>query len=263
MSYSTGCQARRPPGGIEMSTNTMPVVYPQGGTKAHISVVHQLINNYVTSKRGVVRVLEAGAADRDYFPFASPILITGVDISAQELPDDRYCERIIGDIQTYKTDKTYDIVICWYVLEHVSDPQRALRNLLEYTTDDGLIIIAVPNVWSLKGLISKFTPSWLHKVVRSMALSENQDYEPFKTYLRFSISPAKIIRHCSKHEILYQGYSGFVIKKYLNWAYQFTIKGLKMLSLGSYSPELSEFILVIRKRSDTRKLAPLHRSSRR
>ncbi len=235
-----------------MSSNTMPVVYPKGGTKAHIPIIHQLINNYISSKAGVVRVLEGGAADRDYFRFASPVVVTGIDISAQELADAKYGERIIGDIQTYKTDITYDIVICWYVLEHVRDPEGALLNLLEYTTEDGLTIIAVPNVWSLKGLITKCTPSWFHKVARSVTLSENRDYEPFKTYLRFSISPANIVRHCSKYEIIYQGYSGFVIKGYLNWAYQFMINVLKILSLGSYRPELSEFILVIRKRRESR-----------
>ena len=235
-----------------VNSKSMPVVFPKGGTKAHIRAIHEILDNYIGSQRVGVRVLEGGAADRDYFPFAPPVAVTGLDISAQELADDRYSERIIGDIQTYKTDKTYDLVICWYVLEHVNDPRRALLNLLEYTMEDGLLVIAVPNVWSLKGLMTKFTPSAIHKAVRSIALSSNGDYEPFKTYLRFSMSPANIIRQCSAYEIVYQGYSGIVVKRFFNSVYQSLICLFRMFSFGAYRPDLSEFILVVRKRVRSR-----------
>jgi SAM-dependent methyltransferase len=231
-----------------MSTSGILRVYQKGGTRAHISAIRDLIDNYTKSKRGVVWILEAGAADRDYFRFASPVVVTGIDISAQELADEKYNVRIIGDVQTYKTGKTYDVVICWYVLEHLSDPVGAFLNVLDYTREGGLSIIAVPNVWSLKGLLTKVIPFWLHKAVRSVVLSGNRDYEPFKTYLRFSISPRNMVRRCAKHEIIYQGYSGVVIGKYFNGIYEFIINVLKFISLGRCKPELSEFILVIRKR---------------
>jgi len=228
----------------------MPVVYPKGGTKAHIRAIHDLLENHLGRREGV-RVLEGGAADGDYFRFAPHVAVTGLDISAQELADDRYSERIIGDIQTYTTDKPYDLVICWYVLEHVADPHRALLNLLECTTEDGLLIIAVPNVWSLKGLMAKFTPSAIHKFLRSITLSGNGHYEPFKTYLRFSMSPANLIKQCSAYEAVYQGYSGVVIRQPLNLVYQFLIRLFRVLSFGTYRPDLSEFIFVVRKRART------------
>lgn len=229
----------------------MPVVYPKGGTKVHIRAIHEILENHIGSRREGIRVLEGGAADRDYFRFASHVAVTGLDISARELADDRYSERIIGDIQTYTTDRPYDLVICWYVLEHVSDPHRALLNLLECTREDGLLIIAVPNVWSLKGLMTKFTPSAIHKFVRSATLSSNGHYEPFKTYLRFSMSPANILKQCSACETVYQGYSGVVIKQPFNSVYQSLIRLFRLLSFGTYRPELSEFILVVRKRVRT------------
>jgi len=238
------------------SERPKPVVYADGGTKAHIHAIHELLDRYIGAKPNAVHVLEGGAADRDYFRFPPAVAITGLDISAKELADDRYSEKIIGDIQTYKTDKTYDLVICWYVLEHVMNPQRALLNLLEYTMNDGLLVIAVPNVWSLKGLVTKFTPSVIHKAVRSLALSSNGDYDPFKTYLRFSMSPAKLIKQCSAYEILYWGYSGIVVRRAARLVYQPLIWLLRMLSFGMLRPELSEFIFVVRKRARSSPVPP-------
>jgi len=228
----------------------MPVISSTGGTKAHIRVLHKMLEEFIAARPDGVRVLEAGVADRSYFRFAPPVAVTGIDISAKELEDDRYSERIIGDIQTYTPDKPYDIVICWYVLEHVPDPQTALLNLLQCTMEDGLLVIAVPNVWSLKGLLTKFTPFAIHRAVRSIAFSSNGDYDPFKTYLRLSMSPRNIIKQCSAYEILYKGYSGIAVTRFARPVYQSLIWLLRMLSVGSYRPDLSEFILAVRKRSD-------------
>jgi 2-polyprenyl-3-methyl-5-hydroxy-6-metoxy-1,4-benzoquinol methylase len=42
--------------------------------------------------------------------------------------------------------KTYRVVVCGDVLEHVVNPQQALETLMEATTDDAIFIVSLPNV---------------------------------------------------------------------------------------------------------------------
>lgn len=41
-------------------------------------------------------------------------------------------------------DRTYDIIICSHVLEHVPDPEKAISELKRVLADDGLAVIMVP-----------------------------------------------------------------------------------------------------------------------
>jgi len=58
------------------------------------------------------------------------------------------------------------------------------------------IILAVPNVCSIKGLMTKFTPLafhvWVYKHVWHFQHAGEDDHGPFRTYLRFAISPAAL-----------------------------------------------------------------------
>ena len=56
------------------------------------------------------------------------VRITGLDISAEQIANNEYAhEKIVGDVQTWQTDRQWDAVICIYLLEHVEDPARAVR----------------------------------------------------------------------------------------------------------------------------------------
>ena len=52
----------------------------------------------------------------------------------------------MSDIQNMKdvADKSYDIIICSHVLEHVQDDRRALKELKRVLKDDGQIVFLVP-----------------------------------------------------------------------------------------------------------------------
>ncbi|MEK7727332.1 MAG: class I SAM-dependent methyltransferase [candidate division KSB1 bacterium] len=59
------------------------------------------------------------------------------------------------DIQTGSTDdlqnepQKYNVITMWHVLEHVYDPRAALRLLAKLLREDGVLIVAVPNIASL------------------------------------------------------------------------------------------------------------------
>ncbi|MCB1144787.1 MAG: methyltransferase domain-containing protein [Leptospiraceae bacterium] len=59
--------------------------------------------------------------------------------------------QIIGDIEVldlenYLKDKKFDIILCADVLEHLKQPDLVLEKLKKYLTQDGKILISVPNI---------------------------------------------------------------------------------------------------------------------
>ena len=213
----------------------------------HLQVIQSIIDNYIAAKNGEIHVLDVGCGSSTRFKFPHAVKITGIDISCEQLLRNTVlAERILGDIQTYSTDKRYDIVICWTVLEHIKNLRKALSNLLTWTKQNGIIIIDVPNVFSLKGLITKFTPYWFHRWAHKNIFHGTGTR--FYTYLRFSISPNSLVNYFSGNEIEYKGFAAVTLSKhYLCRVFFIALKILKVLTLGKYHPELSEFYLVIRK----------------
>lgn len=79
--------------------------------------------------------------------------VTGVEIDAEAAKEaSRYCDRVItGNIETLNLDETfqgekYDVVILADVLEHLYDPVTALINVSSLLTDDGYVVVSVPNI---------------------------------------------------------------------------------------------------------------------
>lgn len=50
-----------------------------------------------------------------------------------------------GRINTYITDKQFDVITLWHVLEHVTDMEETLSFFKRRLTKNGILIIAVPN----------------------------------------------------------------------------------------------------------------------
>lgn len=50
----------------------------------------------------------------------------------------------------------FDVVTCFETLEHVPDFRRAVRNLCAHTSDDGLLVVTIPNELGLIGLVKFF-----------------------------------------------------------------------------------------------------------
>lgn len=150
--------------------------------------------------RPSLRVLEAGCGSNSYIRFQQDIHLTGIDISARQLErNTKLDEKILGDIQDHEFQpSSFDIIICVDVLEHLPEPGKALGNFANSLRKDGLIVLKVPNLLSLKGLAAKFTPHWIHKQVYRKILfgAENkaEQQEPFKTFFRTSITPDNLKR---------------------------------------------------------------------
>lgn len=74
----------------------------------------------------------------------------------------------MADIHIYKQDlldihfdqNSFDLVVIWHVLEHLTDPAAAIEKISQILKPDGLLVIAVPNFGGLQS--SLFGKHWFH-----------------------------------------------------------------------------------------------------
>jgi SAM-dependent methyltransferase len=147
-----------------------------------------------------LRVLDAGCGSSSYVKTPETAHRVGIDISAEQLRRNTFVdEKILGDIQVYELPSaSFDVIICWWVLEHLRDPVNVMRRFQEALRENGIMILAVPNVLSTKGLATKLTPYWFHVWIYRALYGEKMagapGHPPFRTWLRFAISPGGISR---------------------------------------------------------------------
>jgi SAM-dependent methyltransferase len=164
-----------------------------------LSVIQALMDE-VLDGRESARVLDAGCGAGRNLRIPADVHTVGIDISQRQLERNQHLtERILGDLQTYPLpERSYDLVICWDVLEHLPRPEVALHNMRRSLKDDGLMILALPNLISVKGVVTKFTPHafhiWFHRHVYRSEKSGEDDTGPFPTFFRRAISPKGIRR---------------------------------------------------------------------
>jgi 2-polyprenyl-3-methyl-5-hydroxy-6-metoxy-1,4-benzoquinol methylase len=164
-----------------------------GGPMPEIhETVCEMANSFLEGKNHI-KLLEAGCGSTSRFIFKADVHAVGIDISPQELEQNSDLhEKILGDIQDYPLPKKeFDVVVCWMVLEHLSRPKEALLNMFSSVKPRGLLILGIPNVFSFKGIVTKITPFWVHRLLYQFIGNKRR---PFPTRLRVAILPEKISR---------------------------------------------------------------------
>lgn len=170
-----------------------------------IQKLQQFLDN--TFRNEAHKVLEAGCGSFTYVTIAGNNHITGIDISQEQLDKNtKLDEKILGDLQTYDfPENSFDAIVCWDVMEHLPSPELALNKFRDSVKDGGLIILAMPNVYSLKGLITKFTPHWFHVLVYKYIFNKKDAGQPgcapFPTYLKLSIAPRSILKYAEQNNL--------------------------------------------------------------
>ncbi len=84
---------------------------------------------------------------------------SGIDVSQRAIAyaRDRFgVEAQVLDLHDLaRSGKTFDVVTMWHVLEHFVDPFDVLRTVRTMLAPDGLCVVEVPNLHSLKFVLSK------------------------------------------------------------------------------------------------------------
>lgn len=220
-----------------------------------------IVDEFATRERPL-RVLEAGCGSTSYISVGEDAHVTGIDISARQLERHATLDRkVLGDVQAHRFQEgEFDLVVCWDVLEHLPAPERAVASFAWAVRRGGLVVLALPNVLSLKGLVTKFTPHgfhvWVYRHLFGWEHAGRDDHGPFRTHLRWSIAPEALKRLAASHGLV-EEYFG----PYESWSQQqlrgrFRLTGqpwrvlrraTRTLTGGRVTPELTDYILVLRR----------------
>ena len=235
--------------------NFLPLRFTLNELELSVSeTAHALLNN-----RRHIRLLEAGCGSISQIAFNMDAHAVGIDISLDQLQQNRALhERILGDIQDYPlpTD-SFDVVVSWMVLEHLSRPLDALRNLFGAVKPEGLLILGFPNLLSIKGLVTKISPFWFTRLFYRIM---NYTSPHFPTYLRLSILPTRVIRFAETNGFTVEFYrmiEGAVAKKvrrrywFMDIAFSLIDSFTRIISLNTLpSPLLDNCAIILRKRNE-------------
>lgn len=229
-------------------------------TTEQVNLFFEIINrNFKDYKK--VKILEAGCGSYTRIKPTKIYTVSGIDISEKQLErNEHLSEKICGDIQTYPLSRlTYDMIICWCVLEHLKYPEKALMNFLNTLKPNGVFVLVLPNIWSVKGIFTKFTPTFVHVWFYRYFLREKsagkEDIGPFKTYFKKEISLKNLRRYAQKHnmEEIYFTYiiNEIKVRKPIKQVFTFfmTFTGILLwvLSFGKIRQRNAEFMIVLRK----------------
>lgn len=231
-----------------------------------LAQINQIIERELGT-REKLRVLEAGCGSISYLSFPADTYLVGIDISEAQLRKNTYLdEKILGDIERHELPTgDFDAVVCWNVFEHLPHPERALSGFSRAVNPGGLLILALPNAMSVKGLLTKFTPFrfhvWVTRHLVGRKLAGTEGNPPFPTFMRFSIAPGKLVKGAQEHG-LSLGYSSLfednkqqTIRKKLRIdgaRWRLIQRSVRLMTLGKIETARAQCIFVFQKpRADT------------
>ena len=210
--------------------------------------------------RSAPRVIEAGCGARAQLAYPAGAKVLGVDIlRSQLLRNDEAFRLAQGDVTALPVaSASADLVVCWDVLEHLPAPELAIAEMARVLRPGGLAVVALPNILSLKGLVTRFTPWWFHVWVYRRVLGDRSvgtdASDQFPTALRFVLRPSALRRLAATYGLavdalhLYEG----PVPQHLRRRHRAADLALSMasvvsrtLSAGRYDTTLSDIVVVL------------------
>jgi SAM-dependent methyltransferase len=201
-------------------TNAQPFAHPQslldlppGEARKSLLAVHDMLSAKLGPKTDLA-IYEAGGGSTSFLPLG--ILrrahVTVVDIDEDQIRNNDYAqEKILGDIQTYRFKPgSFDLVICYNVIEYLPDTRSALLRFCESLKQDGLVLIGAPNPKSLSGVVTKYTPHWFHvwyyRHVRGDKNAGKPGEAPFPTFFHPLVTLSKLEAFAKENglEVIYR-----------------------------------------------------------
>jgi SAM-dependent methyltransferase len=185
---------------------------PPGEARESLLAVHGILNAELAPTN--LAVYEAGGGSTSFLP--PDVLrrshVTVVDIDENQIRNNDYAQKtILGDIQTYRfAPASFDLVICYNVIEHLPDVEAALSGFCCSLKDGGLILIGAPNPKSLSGIVTKFSPHWFHvwfyRYVRGDKNAGQPGQAPFPTFFHplVTVSNLEAFAKTSGLEVIYR-----------------------------------------------------------
>jgi SAM-dependent methyltransferase len=185
---------------------------PPGEAKQSLLTVHSILQARLPA--GALSIYEAGGGSTSYLPLdvLRRAHVTVVDIDEDQIRNNTYAQKaILGDLQTYRfAPQSFDLIICYNVIEHVPDVEAVLTGFCEALKDNGLLLFGAPNPNSLSGLVTKYSPHWFHvwfyRYVRGEKKAGLPGEAPFPTHFHPLVTPGNLEAFAGKHglQVIYR-----------------------------------------------------------
>ena len=165
---------------------------PGWGPRMRLSFGHFTPDDYYEAL--VARLIKPGAlwADvgcgRDIFPSHPDLArelcdrseyVLGIDPDDNVQENEFISEAFQGLVEDCKSSRLFDVITLRMVAEHVTDPDRVMRNLAKMLKPGGRLVIYTPYKWAPMSLIATIVPfKWHNPLKRIIWQSESRDTFP-------------------------------------------------------------------------------------
>ncbi|MBA3341803.1 MAG: methyltransferase domain-containing protein [Gemmatimonadaceae bacterium] len=114
--------------------------------------------------------------------------LTGVDIDPEIHANDALDAAHVLSGDTYPVgDSTFDACVSDYVVEHITDPARHLREVRRVLKPDGVYVFRTPNRFHYVTVAAQLTPHWFHEVVANRLRNlPSGSHPPYPTSYRMN-----------------------------------------------------------------------------
>jgi SAM-dependent methyltransferase len=216
----------------------------------------------LTAGRRELRVLEAGAGKRTRLRLPADAYVVGVDTDAAAIArNDRLTVRVVADLAEYAPPPaSFDLVTCWYVLEHAHDPAGLLDRLARWTAPGGLLVLAVPHLRSPKALVTKLTPHrfhvWFRRQVLGFPNAGRPGFGPYPTTLRPATAPRRMTGRLAAHGLVpvferyFEDTKQATLRRRVRltgWRWRLACALTRAASLGALDAARTEYVAVFRR----------------
>ena len=207
------------PADLRVAAAAAPLDHPQallelapGEARDSLLAVHGILGTRLPATR--LRIYEAGGGSTSFLPLEvlRRAHVTVVDIDADQICNNDYAqETILGDVQVHRfSPDSFDLVICYNVIEHLPDVEAALLRFCESLKPGGLMFIGAPNPRSLSGIVTKYSPHWFHvwfyRHVRGEKHAGLPGEAPFPTFFHPLVTLSNLEAFANTHglELIYR-----------------------------------------------------------
>ena len=212
---------------------------------------------------GTLQILEAGCGQKwDLDLGATGYFLTGVDLDAAalklrvEVSKDLH-RAIVGDLRTVEIKSgSFDVIYNSFVLEHVPGAEQVLENFTRWLKPGGLLVIRIPDPYSVHGYMSRVTPHWFHvffyRHVMGAVNAGMHGYAPYPVHYDGVVSQDGIRDFCNRNGLclvsLY-GTGGYFRpgKGLLKLGIPIFKRLVSLVSLGRLSSSHNDLLYLIKK----------------
>ena len=209
-----------------------------------------------------LRILEAGCGQKWPLDLSGVNYeLTGVDLDgdALQIRVDRRKDldkAIVSDLRSVEFEPSwFDVIVSFFVLEHVSGAELVLRNFERWLKTGGLIILRIPDPLSVHGFITRVTPHWFHVFYYRRVLRRKNagmpGYAPYPVFYDHVIGRRGMREFCERSGLAIVAEFGDGHVRPGSGVVKAMIHGLKstigLLSLGHLSHRHTNLLFILRK----------------